>query len=497
MNTKLSYNESKALIHPMKIKSSAEYFKLFKERKIPSGIPRNPPRDYSDFVSWGDFLNNGIISNKYLVFKSYEECQDYLFSNGIDSKEKFEKWRKVNKNTGVPSRPDQTYKNQWESWGTFFKTDRIPDQMKHKMFYDYEKAKEYLKQFNFKSESEFYKWTKSKERPYFIPASPKKTYKNIMPSMADFLSSGFVKKEFKNYENCKFFVQSLKFNSIKDFKDWISSDKRDLSVPSNPHQIYDEFEGWAVFLGYNPRVSTGEKLISSILVSNSITHSSQYKIKECKDVSPLAFDVAILKANKIVCLIEYQGIQHFKAISYFGGERALILTQKRDKIKREFCENNKIKLITISYKENAEIKLQDELKKIKIDIDLSLEREPAENRKFLKFEECKKLIKELKIKSAIEYKKLKKLSGMPYNPEIQYKHSGWVSWGDFLGTNKIQSKKAIFVSFEECKKWFKDNFIKSGEDWKMKRKNKPNYIPCNPNIVYSTQWKGWKDFLYN
>lgn len=497
MNTKLSYSESKLLIHPMKIKSSTEYFRLFKEHKIPSGIPRNPPRDFLDFVSWGDFLNNGIVSNKHLVFKSYEESQDFLLSKGIDSKEKFEKWRKDNKNTGVPSRPNKTYKKQWKSWGDFFKTYRVPDQIKHKMFYDYDKAKEYLKQFNFKSESDFYKWAKSKERPYFIPASPKKTYRNIMPSMADFLSSGFVKKEFKNYEDCKCFVQSFKFNSIKDFKSWISSDKRDLSIPSNPHQVYDEFEGWAVFLGYNPRVSTGEKLISSILSANNIIHSLQYKIKECKDITPLAFDIAILRDNKIVCLIEYQGIQHFKAIPYFGGECALKLTQKRDKIKQEFCGNNKIELITISYKDNTEIKLQGELKKIKINIDLSLEREPSKNREFLAFEECKKIIKELKIQSVIEYRKLKKLNGMPYNPEIQYKHNGWVSWGDFLGTNKVQSKKASFVSFEECKKWFKDNSIKSCTDWKVKRKNKPNNIPTHPDKIYSTQWKGWKDFLYN
>lgn len=496
MNKKLSYIEAKSILYSLKIKSSSEYGRLFKDKKIPSGIPRNPWRDYDEFISWGDFLGNNIISNKYWVFKTYEESQDYLLSQGIDSKEKFERWRKDNKNTGVPADPRNHFKHQWKGWGEFFKTYRIPDQIKHKMFYSYEKAKEYIKQFNFKSESEFYRWSRSKNKPYFIPSNPRDTYKDNFISMSDFLDNG--KKEFKNYQECKKFVQDLKFNSIRDFKNWIESEKRDMSVPSKPSETYKkEFEGYANFLGYIPKESVGEKTISSILKSNKINHKIQYKIDDCKDINPLPFDIAILKEDNLICLIEYQGIQHFKSIPYFGGERALESTKKRDKIKKEYCESNKIKLIEISYKENIELKLKEELDKLEIFINLNLEREPALNRHFLDYNECRDIIQKLEIKSVIEYYKSNKPEMVPYNPEIQYKHNGWISWGEFLGTNKVQSKKAVFVSFDECKKWFKDNNIKSGEDWRIKRKFKPNNIPCHPDKIYVTQWKGWKDFLYN
>ena len=49
-------------------------------------------------------------------------------------------------------------------------------------------------------------------------------------------------------------------------------------------------------------------------------------------------------------IIEYDGRQHFKPVKYFGGEIGLLKTQERDKIKNEWCKNNNIKIIKISYK---------------------------------------------------------------------------------------------------------------------------------------------------
>lgn len=34
-------------------------------------------------------------------------------------------------------------------------------------------------------------------------------------------------------------------------------------------------------------------------------------------------DAAIFKDNKLICLIEYDGQQHFEAVDLFGGEGAL------------------------------------------------------------------------------------------------------------------------------------------------------------------------------
>jgi len=56
-------------------------------------------------------------------------------------------------------------------------------------------------------------------------------------------------------------------------------------------------------------------------------------------------------------LIEYDGIQHFKPIKYFGGEEKFKFQQKTDFIKNEYCKNNNIKLLRIPYWEFDNIKL--------------------------------------------------------------------------------------------------------------------------------------------
>ena len=62
------------------------------------------------------------------------------------------------------------------------------------------------------------------------------------------------------------------------------------------------------------------------------------------------FDFCIYnKDGTIKTLLEYDGLQHFKASDFFGGEKALTLTQYHDAIKNQYCEDHKIPLIRIPY----------------------------------------------------------------------------------------------------------------------------------------------------
>ena len=47
--------------------------------------------------------------------------------------------------------------------------------------------------------------------------------------------------------------------------------------------------------------------------------------------------------------IEYQGIQHYLPIDFFGGEEALTLRQELDRQKKQLCEENHVKLIIWPY----------------------------------------------------------------------------------------------------------------------------------------------------
>jgi len=66
--------------------------------------------------------------------------------------------------------------------------------------------------------------------------------------------------------------------------------------------------------------------------------------------------------------IEYQGEQHFIPIEFFGGESSLKRNQKRDRIKRELCDENGCKLFYINYFDNIEHKADEIIKKIRSSI---------------------------------------------------------------------------------------------------------------------------------
>jgi hypothetical protein len=491
------YNKAKQFVHNLKLKNLKEWKSYCKNNKLPIGIPTNPNREYEDFKGYGDWLGTNAISFRDKYFVDYATWKKIINGLKIDSKDKYIEWHKIKKPIDIPCRPDNTYKSEWISWGSFLETNSIPDIKKHNNFLKYDEAKEYLRKYNFYGESEFYNWAKSDDRPDFIPANPRKTYKanKTWVSMGDFLSNYNVhKKNFVSYEEAKSIVIEKQFNTIDEFKTWTQSTTNN-TIPYHPNCVYkEEFEGYPEFLGYQRKVSNGEKIISGILSGNNILHSLQYTFDNCRDNRPLPFDIAILKDNNII-LIEYHGIQHFEPIEFFGGAESLETNIKRDNIKEKFCKDNDIPLLIINYKENIKEKLYNYLISFNIKIDIN-KISPALNKNFLSYKQSKSIIQKYKFNNMKEFINFKdKPIGIPCNPQIIYKNNGWTSWGDFLGNNRVHPLKAKFITYEECKQWFKDNNIQSGEHWKKLRKQKPTYIPCNPDTIYKTEWEGWKKFL--
>ena len=111
--------------------------------------------------------------------------------------------------------------------------------------------------------------------------------------------------------------------------------------------------------------SKGEKEISDILNSLNIKYTSQKRFPECKHKNTLPFDFYIHN-KKSKLLIEFDGIQHFKPIEYFGGEDVLKETQFRDKIKNDFAKEKGIPILRIPYTEqdNIESILTNKLKEL-------------------------------------------------------------------------------------------------------------------------------------
>lgn len=99
--------------------------------------------------------------------------------------------------------------------------------------------------------------------------------------------------------------------------------------------------------------SYGEFFISNHLIKNNILYFRQYKYDDLKGVGNglLSYDFYIPKYN---LLCEFNGVQHYKPVEYFGGEEKFKTQQEHDYRKREYAKLHNINLLEIRYDENIE-----------------------------------------------------------------------------------------------------------------------------------------------
>lgn len=98
--------------------------------------------------------------------------------------------------------------------------------------------------------------------------------------------------------------------------------------------------------------SAGEELVGKKLTEIGLRFIKEWKTNECRDIKPLPFDFALTSNTKIVALIEYQGIQHFRPVKFHSDQDAALEfagIKRRDDIKERFCRDSEIPLLRIHY----------------------------------------------------------------------------------------------------------------------------------------------------
>lgn len=111
--------------------------------------------------------------------------------------------------------------------------------------------------------------------------------------------------------------------------------------------------------------SKNNELIEKILKNKKYIYQREYFFEDLKDKGYLRFDFALFDSDKkLIGLIEYQGIQHFQKVEYFGGEEEFKKQQIRDNLKLDYCKHLNIPLYYITYKDNTEKRLEEILNEL-------------------------------------------------------------------------------------------------------------------------------------
>jgi hypothetical protein len=109
--------------------------------------------------------------------------------------------------------------------------------------------------------------------------------------------------------------------------------------------------------------SKGEMIINNWLQQHSFDFCSQYSFENCflsSGRKPF-FDFVIFKENEPYLIIEYNGRQHYEATGGWNTKESVQDTQRRDREKLQWCEDNHYPVLIIKYDEDIEKILEERL----------------------------------------------------------------------------------------------------------------------------------------
>ena len=183
MSWYIDFEDAREFVHSLKLSSSAEWREYCKSGKKPKDIPYDPSRVYKNkWRNIGDWLGPGTIATQQMKYRPFEEAREFVCSLKLQSQAEWSKYRKSGKKpSDIPSNPNRTYKNEWESWGDWLGTGYIA--LSKKEYRPFEEAKQFVHSLHLKSEKEWRQYLKSGKKPPDIPAHAHDVYENEWKSM--------------------------------------------------------------------------------------------------------------------------------------------------------------------------------------------------------------------------------------------------------------------------------------------------------------------------
>jgi len=152
--------------------------------------------------------------------------------------------------------------------------------------------------------------------------------------------------EFKKVHSDRFDYSNVKFDGVGNKVEIICKEHGPFKQNIHKHLIGQG-------CSFCESISKGEEYVKMWLDEMSIDYDRQKRFKGCRYKNPLFFDFYLPELN--IC-IEFDGIQHFKPVEWFGGVDGLNETKKRDKVKNQWCLNEGIELIRIKFNQVNRIK---------------------------------------------------------------------------------------------------------------------------------------------
>ena len=282
----MPFEEAREYVHGLNLKNVREWEE--KNFKIPDNIPKSPAYQYkvSGWLSWGDWLGNGLISDNKKEWLKYDDAKSFVHTLNLKSEKEWRIYAKSGKKpNNIPSSPAQTYKNNgWQSMGDWLGTNYVAGTKRN--YLPFESARSIVRNLKLNGESDWRDYCKSGLKPANIPYKPSLTYSDNWVSWGDWLGTFSIansKLHFISFEDARKIIHCQKIESFQQWKELIKKESfNSFKIPKNPPRSYEkDWKSWEDFFGetYSPKKKNWLKFneAKSFVRKLKIQNQTQYK----------------------------------------------------------------------------------------------------------------------------------------------------------------------------------------------------------------------------
>ena len=264
-----SFNEARAFARKLKLKNHDEWYLLCRGKmpqrgRLPIDIPVAVDHVYSGrgWISWGDWLGTGKVSNSRREFRAFREARAFVRKLKVKDVDEWITFcrggmrRLGQRPTNIPSNPQQVYAYKgWKNWGDWFGTGTVSTRVrKYRPFLE---ARAFARKLVLKNHQEWNSFCKGKmprlgKLPADIPVAVNRTYaQKGWKSWGDWLGSGAIAsrfRKFRSFRKARAFAKELKLHSETEWRLFCKGGMPELGrlpadIPVAPWQFYAD-KGW-------------------------------------------------------------------------------------------------------------------------------------------------------------------------------------------------------------------------------------------------------------
>lgn len=178
------FGRARAFVRALGLRSQAEWHAWCRSAGRPADIPSNPHRTYAEqWRGYGDWLGTGVVAKHLRRYRSFRRTRALARALGLRNQGEWFAWsRGGERPADVPTKPMETYREEWKGWGDFLGTGNVAPVLRR--YRSFRAARGYARALGLRSAREWRAWCRGElaslgwpDRPPDIPADPARRYR--------------------------------------------------------------------------------------------------------------------------------------------------------------------------------------------------------------------------------------------------------------------------------------------------------------------------------